>query len=68
MLANHETLAPPPPLAFIAGKETNRSSVLPLLSVAVKVTDVENSVDEVGVPETTPAVKDIPAGKNASSL
>ena len=68
MLANHETLAPPPPLAFIAGKETNRSSVLPLLSVAVKVTDVSVAVDEVGVPETTPAVKDIPAGKNASSL
>ena len=59
----------PPPLAFIIGKLTTKSSVLPLSSsVAVKVTVVSVDVDVEGVPETTPPDKNIPAGNIASSL
>ena len=58
----------PPLLAFIIGKETVKVSLSPLSSCAVKVTVVSVAVDVVGVPETTPAVKDIPAGNIASSL
>ena len=54
----------PPPLAFIIGNETVRVSESPLSSCAVKVTVVSNSVDEEGVPETTPATKDIPSGNS----